>query len=313
MLLKIVKCNVKSKFNFFSAYALEVKNNLLSRNLNLLGTLTSCYEKENQVFKVVPEESICTSCAEPLTVNGKKKGFILTNVIFKCTVFIYICSTCNKKYEYQGEKHSMLNYDNRFIISFEILKQYLDTYSINGTPLSCFLESRYSLAQLEDPVIVDSVAIKHYFGMLHHAFVSASVNLELNNTKCCESPKFITMDGVVISVKSKNIPQFDKPWITETLTKRATDRKDRQLEPLTEEEAKIIARGVASKKITEAHYNILKRSQKIPVKVFAAMCVRETNEYVVPEKLTFFGNFLLKKVAAVATMLPRSCLNIVQR
>lgn len=297
---------------------MEVEQTILSRSLKLIETLKTYYkEDENGIFLVVPENTNCTICSEVLKKNQPKNGLILTSTtIFNCTIGTGFCETCDESFSYQGKKDLMVNWNNKIIIAFELVQQYMRLYALNGTPFTCFIESRLEYPQYnQHSLLKKNINITPYLGYLHEAFVLFSTNVVFpqNTMKCCYSPKYVTMDGIVISIKTNKIPKFQTPWITGEINGRATFRRDRQLDPVSKEEASIIKNAIQTGVVTHEQYDELQNSDKVHVKVFLAMVRKNGELFQVPEEAKFFGIFLIKKVAAVVTLVPQTCLHIVKR
>lgn len=308
----------------------EVITDIIDRAVNLLEYLKTRfnYEKDN-LLKIIPEIVKCPSCEQNLSMMKlKKNGVFLGSLALMTDVFVKKCDTesCNQFgviLHFQGTEKGIMNFNNKFFVSVEIIKEYFDLYSKNGTPFSPYIKIKLDmtkLAQKNNPQhlpLADVESLTSYIGALHEGFCE-SIGLFLYDKKdffCCKSPKIVQTDGIVLSIKTSRMPDFKVPWLDKKIMKRATNRKDRQLDPLNTEEFDIVWRIINSdeKKCTTIEKQKLEKSVHIGARVMAICLIKAKEMYKLYQGTDMFAKTLIKKVASASSLLPQSCVHILQK
>lgn len=243
-------------------------------------------------------------------------------MIANCDVYIGHCENegCDgfkKTVVFDGTNLGFINYSNKFFIGIELIVEYMNLYAQNGVSFSAWIKSRMFItngAQLSD-LYSSNICLNSYHGLLHEAFCSAS-NLFIfpqSTFYCCENPQVLQMDGLVNSVKSSRMVEFFEPWIVNQIRERSSDQNKRQLQKLDDTTANLIKEILKTNKCSLSTMEDLQKNRHIGVKVFG-FCFEEQQEYCVMRDLAkLFGTTLIKKIAAANSLIPKSCILIVER
>lgn len=305
----------------------SISTEIFDRSASLVDYLKTRFEFSN-VINIKPEINECPTCKIELSAKKiKKTGYLITSLALDVDVFVNECNTqdCSnfgKEFYFQGTCYGIINIHNKFFVTVEIIKEYFELYSKNGTPFSTFLPIKLEMTQLAYTnnnnnilPLTDVSKIKAYTGALHESFCE-SIKLFLYEKKsffCCESPRCLQVDGVVISIQTKKMPDLIYPWLNSKVNSRASNRKDRQLEPLNKLEEDLLKKIIESKTCTSNEKNIFENSLHIGARVIGFCLIKVDNEFNLYQGTEFFAKTLIKKVAASASILPQSCIIIINK
>lgn len=167
----------------------------------------------------------------------------------------------------------------------------------------------------ETNLIAKNRNLLNYSGTIHEAFCGGveTFLLEDESFLCCKNPKVLLMDGVVISIKTSNMPKFETPWIMGKVNKRASARNDRQFKPLTNIERQNIERLIKGQNISFGYHKILRSSTNLGVQCLSYSITEKQKFFVLNESAKLFGTFLCKKVASIKSLVPAECTAIIHR
>lgn len=183
---------------------------------------------------IFPEQKKCPTCNDDLIVNKKgKNGAILTKILFKCHIFT---STCNNNecqnatvYSFKGEEGGYVNFNNKYIIPVEVIKEYFDQFVASGATMKSFLQTFFIKIQILSPFAMHPTPIlDNNRGYLHQVVCEASEYINFEFPMCCQKPKYIGMDGLVASVRQENTAEYTPLFSIPSINGRATVRGDRQ-------------------------------------------------------------------------------------
>lgn len=295
---------------------------MIHRSTNLEEYLRSNFFYD-KTLKIIPEQEICTDCNSSLNLEKlSKKGILITSVALQVEVYIKTCLNCNKNpIYYQGTRHGVINFENKFFICAELIDEYFCHYARNGTPFTSFINIKLQLTRdansnsNQNLPFAEVTKISPYYGHLHVAFCQ-SIELFLYNKEkfaCCRSPKILQMDGVVLSIKSNRMPQFNFPWLNKVTTYRASNRNQRQLDQLCNEELLIIKGIVESQKCSLYQFKKLTESDHIGINVIVHCLEVVDTHYKLFEGTELFAKTLMKKVAPAASLIPCTCVTIMEK
>lgn len=233
---------------------------------------------------------------------------------------VYICQGCSKTVSFDGTKSGYLNYDNKLIIPIEKIINYMDLFSARGLPFSTWWKSSFDIQltpeQLELPIYKKNRDWNKHTGLLHEAFVMSTELLQfpIETFKCCESPKAITMDGCVISMKSSRLPELKHPWINGIQEGQASVRRDRQLPRifgLVAEDVRNCIKG----EIVNLHIVQNWRDSDHCGLICLSFCMVEIekNRFRLHERAKLFAESLMKLIAPACGLLPNKCRHIAEK
>lgn len=328
-------CYVQARYNvvskiyhsFMTKLFIKLKFSAKKFEAEICQRILRLEEYLRKTFKISEEEGLiveppiknCEKCKAALK-EKQKNGVFLLNIIINCIIVTKICknSECpsyNNLISYQGDIQGLVNWNNKVLIGVEIVRQYLDLYAANGTPFVSFIKDRLKNPEClqTNEIYKEKMNLKPYFGYLQAAFAISAEKFEHQSSPCCQNPRFITMDGFVLSIKSDRMGKFKAPWNLGVCQQRATKRSERQLPSLSKEEEKLLRdlrdKGSCSKRVLDK----MKTSQHLGLQVIAPMLVEKGTNFELPKECLSFISFLIKKVSAVVSLVPASCYNIANR
>lgn len=254
----ILKSKTRYKFddNLFWQQVLEQ-----SKNYELF--LDNNFKKKSCGNYVVTPECETCPCGQKLSlVSPSSKAIIVGNSLF-CNVEIYYgwcpeqsCAS-QKSFHFDGKKLGIINYKDSLLMCSGLAKEYLYSYSQSGQSFFSWWRSKYHV--FLDSLDSESWAKTESFFVAKRGAIAKCIagfaeliDFPETMTHCCSSPKKITMDGIVLSVKSQRIPDFEFPWISEQVAYRATRRSDRSLEFSSLYEKSICSEFVKKRPVTMA-------------------------------------------------------------
>lgn len=275
------------------------------------------------IIKIIPEQIICSSCSEPLSLSlHQPQGFLISTIILNCEVHVAKCTNTdclqnNKMKSFSGIKIGIVNFNNKFFICVELIKEYFELYSKNGVKFTTWIKTKIDLFKFdsETPLYKQISNLSSYYGILHEAFWAASELFVYNKNDfyCCEHPEAIQIDATVNSIKMCRMPQFKQPWIKDTILSRTTTRKQRQLDQLDFNYKKIINAIVLGHSCLETTLLRLRNHNHTALKTLSFCMFKKDNLFYLDKSAEMFAKTLLKIVCAPTSIVPSNCVAVVSR
>lgn len=297
-----------------------IQQHVFERTVDLISYIEKAFKistKTIDKIPIVPEIENCTLCASTMTKEVQNdNAILLTNIAFNCSIFKKKCSSesCinDKEYFFEGSQMGLVNYKNNIIIAVELIIEYLDLFAICGAPFSAWLKSKTNSYPMSLPIMNVKRNWTSLNGKIHEAFCAASERLEVSlaSYKCCDNPKVLLMDGVVASIKSRNLPNFKKIWLHGKSKHRCTTRNERQLKTISKQEKPIFEQLIHGYKIHKTQQDLLKSSANIGVRAIF-YCLNDDGSLKASAKR--FASFLVKEIASITSLIPSSCLHIIEK
>lgn len=253
-----------------------------------------------------------------------KESFMVLSIIINCRIHIGRCQneSCSDKRDifFDGHELGFVNYKNNFIIGIDIIKEYLDLFSSSGISFVSWWNTRIStINDPERPLLHTSRNWKSYAGMFHEGFCLSAEKFKFSNENfiCCKDPETILMDGIVVSIKTSNMPDLSTPWVLSTVKKRLTARKHRQFPKLGEPYISILESLLSDNGIANTTSTTLKTSNNPGIKCIG-FCLerrgqRPHQKYFLKSKAKMFAKLLMKQVASIKSIVPNTCSDVIER
>lgn len=255
----------------------------------------------------------------PLNMTAKQ-GFIILSIIINCNIHIGRCTNQNcpdkRDISFNGHELGFINYKNLFIIGIDIVKEYLDLFCCTGVSFVAWWKTRVlTISDPERPLLNTTHNWQSYAGLFHEIFCLSAEKFNFcdQNSICCENPETILMDGIVVSIKTSNLPEFTNPWVINTINKRLTIRKDRQFSVLKEPYISILETLLSNNGVAVTTYNILKTSSHSGVKCLGFCLQKRGQLFFLKTHAKMFAQFLTKKVASIKSIIPIACADVIKR
>ncbi|MGL4707971.1 MAG: hypothetical protein ACRCWH_07100 [Aeromonas veronii] len=271
-------------------------------------------------WNIFPETKKCPVCQVRLTVAGiSGEATLFGPLLIPVQLYRGSCSTpgcegAKTDHYYSGHADFVINYNNQQLCPLEFVTDYLQSYASSGLPVQAWWDSkcvRYLNLLNIDTSSEEARCLARRRGDISRAFSAASELFDFGKTfKCCENPEVISMDGIVLSVKSKEMPKFVRPWMMDGLEiSRGSDRVLRQLPRLTSHECKVLKDflhspdGASQKDLRSVSGNTRNLGLTMLIEVHSHMdrhlVCRSCDPVLRP-----FGKFLKATVAPVVTLVP---------
>jgi hypothetical protein len=77
--------------------------------------------------------------------SGQQCILYHTDFVAKVVIADQVCGVCDTKRSYDGMTDGVINVDNHYLFTHELIVEYLDGYFFSGTPLASFFASKLSL------------------------------------------------------------------------------------------------------------------------------------------------------------------------
>lgn len=236
MLRKILKSEKRYKFDDCVYWC-----SLINRNSNFGAYLDSKFLKNDSGnYVIIPEEKTCKDCGNIMILGpGASRCLLVATVLyFNVEIYTSWCqnNACNngKKVHFDGHSFGLVNYKNKVIMCATVCREYLITYSNSGISFLSWWRSKYSLL-IDTLPLKEAAATNKWLDEQRSDIAQCVIGFaELIDYPsqylgCCPNPSRITMDGIVLSVESKRIPEFTENWITQQVGFRASNRETRSL------------------------------------------------------------------------------------
>jgi hypothetical protein len=105
-----------------------------------------CLLPHKQLFDRYPPK--CPQCnvfMERRFRSGQQCILYHTDFVAKVVIADQVCGVCDTKRSYDGMTDGVINVDNHYLFTHELIVEYLDGYFFSGTPLASFFASKLSL------------------------------------------------------------------------------------------------------------------------------------------------------------------------
>jgi hypothetical protein len=208
---------------------------------NRLGTRFWLHGK-NETNHLYAATDVCcnTNCIPTLAPTRSRRCslFSLNGFIYEMKLYNYWCSICNTIYHYDGRCDGIVNFGNAKLFCIELFLEALEFKTNAGVPTQAYWKSKLNtlaVAEQLDPLFSliekewSNLAGKINEMMMH--FVRL-IDYPERIFQCCENPKIVTVDGIVLSVESSRIQsrKLKEPWIVpEASATRFSSRIHRHL------------------------------------------------------------------------------------
>lgn len=302
------------------------ESTICERALRLEETIEKHFSIDSKTgyIEIFPEQKTCSHCGNQLRQYLKtNSGVLLTSIIMNALIYVSKCKTddctyCDKEISFQGQEFGYVNYKNNMIIPVERIIQYMDMYGANGVPFDSWWKSNY-IKPTEAMQRLPRYEIKRkwetYSGYIHEAFVLATELFRYPMTafKCCNNPRRIAMDGVVISIKTKQMPILFRPWLNGIIYGQATNRGDRQFEKINPEDAKILNTLLDGGHVTEVTVNTWRTNKNICLRIISFCVVEQDHKYFIHERAKTFVRASVKKINTASNLMPYASKCIIER
>lgn len=302
------------------------KSTICERALRLEETIEKHFSIDSKtgLIEIFSEKTTCSHCGNQLGQYLKtKSGVILTSIIMNALIYTSKCQNdnCihyNEEISFQGHEFGYVNYKNNMIIPVEHIMQYMDMYAANGVPFDSWWKSNY-IKPTESMQRLARYEIKRkwesYSGYVHEAFVLATelFRYPANSFKCCNNPGKIAMDGICISMKTKQMPVLHRPWLNGIIYGQATNRGDRQFEKISSEDAKILNTLLDGGHVNEVTVNTWRTSMNICLKIISFCVVEQGHKYFIHERAKTFVRASVKKINTASNLMPYYSKCIIER
>jgi hypothetical protein len=184
------------------------------------------------------KSEVRSCCDEPCeyfqTSNRQAELFSLNGYSAVRPVLASRCTICGKTYDFDGRSFGILNYNNRYLFTVELILDILEFKALSGTPTNTYWHARCNTL-LKPWTEAESSALKKKWMNLSgrvHAIMTAYlalVDYPPNHFQCCKDPDVVCIDGIVLSVESRRI-QNDTPWVDPVPIKgRFSKKEDRYI------------------------------------------------------------------------------------
>jgi CxC4 like cysteine cluster associated with KDZ transposases len=268
-------------------------------------------------FVITPEIKTCR-CGQTLQLSTSLQKCLIVGPVIVLNVEICyswcINDDCKNlpSIHFDGKQHGFINYRDKLIMCAGVAKEYLEIYSNGGTAFYTWWRAKYAvfLDAIDDENEVE--ILQKWFNELRSHISQCIVGFaELldypeNLLGCCEKPKMITMDGIVLSVKNLKIPEFQEPWITEKVGFRAGLREERSL-ILKEYETAVARDLVSARPVSYQVCNNMSHTSHAGLALVCQIVLVECagcETVVLPKHLLKFLKCFLKKVNPAIRMVP---------
>jgi hypothetical protein len=158
---------------------------------------------------------------------------------------------CRKLYPYDGRADGIVNFGNSKLIAVELFYEMLQFKYQGGVPTATYWKCKVKTTVLPfDDTDDEMEGEERYWNnmarRMNQMLVAFLELVDYGETlfKCCENPRIICVDGIVLSVENRHIKELNmqKPWQSEGECRvRFSQRVDRNLITFKEADRSIIS------------------------------------------------------------------------
>jgi CxC4 like cysteine cluster associated with KDZ transposases len=290
------------------------------RNGNFLSYIETAFPKRsNENILVFPEQEQC-SCGSSFSFGKNVHGSMILGPVLVHNVEVMFgkcmsLSCSDKKNVYfDGHNYGLVNLNNKYLMDVGIIMEFLCLYAASGIAINAWWKAKCAVyisgiadcqARISQKKKLNEM--RSQVSILISGFAELLV-YPRSLTGCCETPKMITMDGIVLSVKQMQIPKFHSPWLTEEVSFRATTRDQRSFPEILGEEKTFVENllkgdvfsGSDCKRFSNSKHGALRLVCQILFDTFGSRTV------VVSVELRIFLKCFLKEINPAISMVPLS-------
>jgi hypothetical protein len=296
--------------------------NAYERTRNFSKWLSDTFEESCELKKidVHPECAYCSKCKMGLQMSRKgTSATLFAQRLIEVNVFTTKCvnSDCEllgTVINYDGYRHGLVNFKNVALIAIELVEEYGRLYASGGLAINAWWEqkcSNYALHSLYAPKILSLKQTKERRGMMSTAICGTAELIQMKQIfKCCQYPRVVSLDGIVLSTLRSAMPKFQAPWIIEEIEiTRASNRTERQFPALTNEEKMLFNSYVTFSKGCSALYisNVFEKTKNSGLRLLLLLKERNGKQdslYNCPSSVKPFAKFLSASIAPVTSLIP---------
>ena len=186
----------------------------------------------------VPEARTCPSCNSS-DLDSQASRHLATvfgsQFLRDWHVFQGRCRACAAKIAFDGRRHGIINYKNRCLFPVELLNEFLKIYSRTGVAATAWWDSK--VEEQVRPLFNDEDADEDEIAEIEREWTrlggqmcrivagfASLIDVPSDLFACCESPRAIAADGIVLSVRSTELNGLKTPWIWEQAPTSAKKR-----------------------------------------------------------------------------------------
>jgi hypothetical protein len=200
---------------------------------------------------------------------------------------------------------------------------YLQSYASSGLAVQSWWDSKcthYLNMHSVDASSHEANKLARRRGDVSQAFAAAAELVNFGSAfKCCQSPRAISMDGIVLSVRSNQMPAFVRPWMMEgPEVSRGSTRALRQLPRLNEAQIKLLHdfifghTGCPRQQLLIQIQITTNAGLKLLYLIHVMAAGSREAKLKCSHNLQAFARFLCKSLAPVVSLVPKKLLPIIR-
>ena len=265
-----------------------------------------------------------TCCNEPCiyfpTSGRQVELFSLHGYCLMRPVLASKCRICNVRYDFDGRQYGILNYDNRYLFTVELIMDLLEFKAISGTPTYSYWHARCN-TMLKPWTTAETNDLKKKWmsmaGRVNGVMTAylALVDYPSNHFNCCEDPDIVCVDGIVLSVESRRI-QNQTPWVDPSPIRGRFRKKDDRLIVVLKAEQKELLKAFIRTGIYVEDLEVLGMDLVEPFGWFLVQNYCEDRENrniaICPGLLKRFYHSLYKSIAPACSIAPSGTWDILE-
>lgn len=232
------------------------------------------------------------------------------------------CTFCNSTYCFDGRSFGILNFSDNHLFAVELVLELLEFKVNGGTATNGYWQSKVdSLLRYRPSDSATKLLRKRWMNMSGKVNSVVTEFLKIlvypqSFFKCCESPKIVCVDGIVLSVENRRIEKqcLTEPWRDTTVSnQRFSKRRDRNVLAMDKDDY-IIIRSFVHTGIVFTKFVGIEREELVrlntkmrgsPVLVFLICAGVLTGDLIrCPALLCEFVQCLYKEVSPASSLAP---------
>jgi hypothetical protein len=276
---------------------------------------------------ITPEVEKC--CGQACISSVGKRSSKVESAFFSPSIFLSgvtintnQCQVCQITYNYDGRKDGVINWSNSKLLCIELILELLQLKVHGGTATQTYWKTKVEIQRMVYPVIdptADNLrqmwlnmggkltqCMSHYISL---------VDLPQRAFQCCEIPKVVCVDGIVLSTKQQCIvdQKLTEPYRnSQALRNRFNSRADRNVLNLSKDDSDIlksfIREGVS---VIDMSTFVGNHPGPISKMIKETACLTD-NVYTSPALLIDFYHCLYKEISPASSMLPAGLWSLVE-
>ncbi|ORZ30636.1 hypothetical protein BCR44DRAFT_78206 [Catenaria anguillulae PL171] len=313
---------LRSKQHYPFLFDEQALQRLLSRRSGcFLPWMRATFGKEESKPVIPLDTALCPACGNSIHVqNGEVVVFARDTFALGWSLEVGQCSAagCGQSVSFDGRKFGLINWGNRYLFACELLSSYFDLYSRNGLPLNAWWQNKVSdmqpqllsLSSLSETDKSRLITKWTNFACKLPAVLSGFVSLidfPVDAFKCCESPRVVSADGIVLSPEAHRLNPLSHPWVNGEIRSRATTIADRSLPALSQLENDFVDSFLSNSPTVDPNLaaQVLQSESRAPA-LLAYLCTSASHAQLaqVRSNCRLFAQSLLKSVSPACQLLP---------